>query len=614
MMRSLPPPRSRAAAFAPLAIVGLTLVMVFAPYLHAAATAAQAGVVFGGHLIGVEDGYSYLGKMRRGAEGEWRFSLFYTAEVPAPPPSGLGLFTAYYAAGWAIGLLVPPQQAGHTEALILGFHALRVVANLLMLWATWRFVAYFLEHPSARAIGFALAVLGGGLGWLIAPLSAIVGAGDWLGSPPAEFFIPEGFSFLTLLSLPHLALGRAALLAALLYLFAAAQPGCSGRARMTRVAAAGALLWGVGLAVPFFLAVFYALCGAWCAAAWAFAARPMRGAGLARRVKAAFPAVLVVNAAAACALSLPLFLFLAWQFAGDTLFASWSAQNRLPSPHPLHYAAAYVLVLVPAVWGVRWAWKRAAWAGREHLLVLVWPPLAAVLVYLPILVQRRLSEGVLVALAVLAAAGLSSRRRPRMAWAWVAAASLSSLFLTWGAWLTAGTGAPPVFQPRALAEAAAWLNTSVRTDTVWATDANATDTVWTDANATDANATDTAWGEPGRAPVVIAAPATGNMLPAFARVRVVMGHGPETLGWPEKRALIERFYAGAASPDDAARLFGPLSAVSGWRADQARYLIDGPNEQAYRPPGTPITTLPGWPADAVRVYARDGVAIWRLGG
>jgi hypothetical protein len=36
--------------------------------------------VFSGALFGVEDGNSYLAKMRLGARGEWDFHLFYTPE------------------------------------------------------------------------------------------------------------------------------------------------------------------------------------------------------------------------------------------------------------------------------------------------------------------------------------------------------------------------------------------------------------------------------------------------------------------------------------------------------------------------------------------------------
>ena len=40
--------------------------------------------VFGGFAFAIEDGYSYLSKMKQGAEGLWLFQLPYTSEAHTP--------------------------------------------------------------------------------------------------------------------------------------------------------------------------------------------------------------------------------------------------------------------------------------------------------------------------------------------------------------------------------------------------------------------------------------------------------------------------------------------------------------------------------------------------
>ena len=62
----------------------LALLAASAPTLFASAQ-ADADHVFTSFIYNNEDGNSYLGKMQLGAQGEWLFHLFYTAEATTPP-------------------------------------------------------------------------------------------------------------------------------------------------------------------------------------------------------------------------------------------------------------------------------------------------------------------------------------------------------------------------------------------------------------------------------------------------------------------------------------------------------------------------------------------------
>jgi hypothetical protein len=70
--------------------------------------------------------------------------------------------------------------------------------------------------------------------------------------------------------------------------------------------------------------------------------------------------------------------------------------------------------------------------------------------------------------------------------------------------------------------------------------------------------------------VVLCAYETGNYLPARAPARVLVGHGPETVRFAQKKALVDRFFD-VTTPDD-------------WRRDLLdaygiEYVFWGPAEQ-----------------------------------
>jgi hypothetical protein len=241
------------------------------------------------------------------------------------------------------------------------------------------------------------------------------------------------------------------------------------------------------------------------------------------------------------AISSPLVLWTVWKLSTDSLLRQWAAQNALASPPVWHYLAAYALVL-PFAWrGFRSLFRRTE-PDDTQWLPLVWVLLFLPLVYAPVSIQRRLLEGVWVMWTVLALWGLrglaSSWRRGLLA-----VSLLSTLFLFAGSLLTASQPSFPTFRPRTQVESFTWLEKNALPDSV-----------------------------------VLTSFPTGNALPAFAPVYVVMGHGPETFGLAEIRPDVEKFYSGKLTSDeqiallihwgvdyvvwgDAEREFGTFSAV-----------------------------------------------------
>jgi hypothetical protein len=508
----------------------LLVIITTIPYLFAWGLQTD-DAHFSGFLIGLEDGNSYLGKMRIGARGEWNFGIFYTSEVHDTAPL---TFLPYIIPGQIVGLFIPHDSPALTPALIVTFHVMRIAVDMLLIFVIYRFIAEFLKSSSTRFTALLIATLTGGFGWLLL----------FVGGQPPEWFIPEGFSFIILYYLPHIALGRAAMLWGLLAIIwlmkrdsVGTQHVASLRTQDLPLQLTAAVCWMITtFNVPFFLVIVYCILGAWGLAAWVRTRQ--------------FPTRLLLRVIVPALLTLPLFIYYAVVFSSNLVFRQWTAQNLLPSPSPLDYVLAYGVIGIFAFVGGRWAWRKAnihriaKEAGVEALLI-GWVLIVPILVYLPFLnVQRRMSEAVIVPLAILAAAGLRLIARHIKAWQrWRLAVFATMLpvyiiFLVFGT-LSATTRAYPAFQPTAEINALNWLNTQLTVGDV-----------------------------------VLADYQTGNIVGGYTDARVFAGHGPETLFGPDKRRDIERFFAGELSLDQLQALY-----TGDYTLAPVRYIFFGLRER-----------------------------------
>jgi hypothetical protein len=441
---------------------------------------------FGGFLFGADDGYSYLAKMRIGARGGWLFTLRYTSE----PHDGALLFLPYILLGKLTALFVAHDSPSLPTAMAITFHTARIVCGFALLLVSYRFVAVFLRSPESRGLALVLIALGGGLGWML----SIAG----VSSLPVDFYVPEGYSFLILFGLPHLALARSAMLIGFLLVFRALMIPAAPR-RWLRYTILAGLCWIImGLCVPFYIAVVYLVLGCWGVAAWIRQRR--------------FPWALFWRATSASLVVLPLLLYTGVVFLTNDVLGQWSGQNQLPSPNPLHYVFGYIVLAVPAVAGLRWAWRKSD--NLPYLLLATWVVIVPFAVYLPINVQRRLAEGVIVPLSILAVAGLRllapHRRQWRRARGIVLALALPTALLLWlGGTFNALSPHRPLFHPRAELAAMDQLNEVAPENSV-----------------------------------VLCLKETGNYLPARTDLLAYVGHGPETINSGEKEKLAEQFFAG----------------------------------------------------------------------
>lgn len=501
----------------------LVLALFCIPYLVGVAT-STGSMTFGGHLFALSDMHSYLAKMRYGARDGWLMQLVYTSE----PHQGGFVFAFYTALGKLATLGAADPGRVDARTFTIAFHVARLACGLALLIAVYAFVAVFLDRVGQRRLAWGLAALGGGVGWL--PL-ILHPAGSWV---PVTLYVPEAFSMLLLFGLPHLALARALLLAGWMALLSSL--ALRGQAAGRRALLAGLCWLGMCVIVPFYGGALGLVIAGWLAVLLiARRAIPWRELGWA--ALAAVPTVVGL-------------IYYAVLFMTNPTFAQWSAQNLLPSPPLQDYLLAFGLLLAPAAVGLVGAIRRGL---RERTALLVaWPVVSAALVYLPINVQRRLLEGAIVPLAVLATLGLwrivgerpaegstarGWRYRQMGAAAYLGLMAPSLLLLIGGGIAAATNGAPPVFHPQAEQAALAWLQANAPVDSVG-----------------------------------LATESSGNLLPAYAPMRVYLGHGPETLFAAEKTEEVRRFFAGEMTPAEQRDLLARSRAAYVWVGPAEREL------------------------------------------
>ena len=475
--------------------------------------------VFGGFAFAIEDGYSYLSKMKQGAEGLWLFTLPYTSEPHTP--------TIFYLFHLLLGKF--SALTGLTTPFV--YHLARLVFDALLLVVFYRFIAMFTAWRPVRRIAFLLIIFSGGLGWLL----ILLGQTDWLGSAPIDLISPEAYNFLILYGFPHLALARTLLLLGLIVWWA--RPIASNR----RAVLAGLCWFGMGLLVPFYVAVIGAI----------VIVGLLAEAIVARKV--AWPQVGRAALAGLIASAPLIYTFVI--IAIDPIWKNWADQLVILSPHPLHYVLGYALVGGLAIIGI-------VKTRRQHVLdprLIGWLIAVPFLIYIPFNSQRRLIEGWQIPLAFSAAIGLVYIVLP--AWSrsrFVKRLTRHRRYTVHGlrSWLLAGILIlSATTYALTLVEQTARM--VARVDLGFRDGAELAALRWLDQRVTYND-------------VILSSYNTGNFLPVMVGAKVFLGHGPETAYSADKLNLVKQFYF-ANTTDDWRREF-----LRQW---PITYVFFGPQEK-----------------------------------
>ena len=467
-----------------------------------------SGWQFSGFFMGVEDGNSYIAKMLLGSAGEWLFKTPYTAFAQ----SGFLAFVPYLLLG---KLTAPPGQHAQLVAL---FQIFRWAGGLVMIFATYQVVSRFISDVKIRQFGTIIAVVGGGLGWL----NLFGFSGLWSGRLPLEFYSPETFGFLSLFTLPHLSMARGLLLFGILAYWRGYDVDYSGKTMILN-----GLLWVVlGLMQPLTVAV------GWMVVGLDIVIRFLKSGNL--RSLAFFRQRGVINGAVMGVCSAPIVVYTIVSFTFDPFLRIWSAQNIIQSPPPGDYLLGYLVLLPFLFLGARQIFRRNQ---IEEIVILAWLILVPLLAYFPYNLQRRLPEGTWVAMVITAMIGLKSLspRLLRIGSTFLSLSLLSSVLILTSSIFAVLQIQKPVYQPAD--EVNSFLFLGERASNF---------------------------------PTVMAAYSTSNELPAWAPVRTVIGHGPESVHLKDVEKEVGAFFNPATGNDERIKIIDQFS---------IRYLIWGPAER-----------------------------------
>jgi len=446
---------------------------------------------FSGFVFGVEDGNTYLAKMLRGAQGDWLFRTPYTTFEQ----KGVFAFAPYL----VLGKLAKGENQ-HDQLIVL-LHIFRIVGNFMAIFAVYDFSSLFLEKDRTRKFATILVTYGGGFGWLLIAL----GASKWQGSLPLDFYSPETFGFLGTLGIAHLPWARAFFLWGIRgYLLKGTKIINSNGASCIIGNLNPGILWlATGIAQPItgmligVIVVYHLLgLGIWQLICWT-KERVADLSGLKNYFIAATKASII---------ALPLVIYNFIVYIKDPFIQIWTEQSRIQPPHLLHYIIAYGIILPFVIKGFRVIMANPTDNG---ILLLSWGILAPILLLVPLSYNRRLIEGLWVAFVAIAFISYekSANRTFRKSFSILLMTLITSIFMISGSFLVSFNPGEPAFSSADKIAAFTFLEKVAEDNDV-----------------------------------VLCAYETGNSLPAWAPVTVMIGHRPESAKIQEIAPQIEAFY------------------------------------------------------------------------
>ncbi|MCK5634832.1 MAG: hypothetical protein KAI06_07085, partial [Anaerolineales bacterium] len=483
-----------------LAALTLSLIPTILAY-----SAAPSGTVFTGFLLNPLDGFSYLAKMKQGADGAWLFTLPYAVE----PGPGTFLFVYH--------LLLGNLSRWTGISTIVVFHAVRVIASGVMFLLIYVLFKAVLPETGPRRSALLLTIFGSGLGWLTVPLFSL---------QPSDLTIPESIPFLIAYGNAHFPLAAAALLGGILViLLLQDRPG---------LRLALALLCGtiIGAVLPFSALSLFAAGFAWYI--WE-ATLNFRKFGSGALNKWALPNLAPILGLVAGAT--PWLLYDFWVSRIHPVISAWNTQNQTLSPPPLNYFLGYGLVLILAIVGI---WRSKPAEKKEGRLLLSWLLTGVILLYIPVPFQRRLSLGLYFPMAALAGLGwhslTSKLSRSHLLTAILILLVLPSNLLVVSSGLLGVTqGQPAVVHYVDETTAYQWAAENLP-----------------------------------QGSLILAAPETGNRIPAFATLRVLYGHPFETPDADVQKQKVEELFNSGG---------GATSGMQQLLTEGVDYVFYGPREQ-----------------------------------
>lgn len=477
----------------PIILGMLFITIISVPYLVAFQAAGES-YRFGGFLLNPIDGNSYLAKMQQGFDGRWRFVLPFTNQQG----DGAYLFLFYIALGHLARLL------GSSTFFI--FHLARVACAILLVYSLWYFFQRVFSQNAAARLAFGLALFASGMGWLAASF----------GIFSADFWVAEGYPFLSAYANPHFPLG----LAIMLWFLAPGLKSMIGNANsLSSLQVICYIFAGLVLAIsmPFGVVIsLVVLVASWVWDLLRAGRSSPDNYTLLERVKSNLlktdrgqKLVILVFS------GLPVLIYQYWVTQQDPYFAAWNAQNLTETPPVWDMLIATSPLLLAAVGGSYYALKSDEPGART---LLVWVIAGLLLIYLPWSLQRRFVTGLMVPVAGLAAMVLYHLNRRKRIFGIITTILMLVLMLPTNLMILVGG-----FQAVAS-----------KAESIFLTQAEYDSLMWLKVHTADQA-------------VILASPDMGLYIPAYTGRKVWYGHPYETPDAVQMENYLLEFFSGENS-------------------------------------------------------------------
>lgn len=415
--------------------------------------------------------------------------------------------------------------------LLMVFHGFRILGTGLLLTSLARFFHLTFSSSRNKRLAFSLAALGSGLGWLAIP---------W-GLFTADFWVAEMYPFLSAYANPHFPLGLATMMVLI-------KPG-----KKTPSWVWGVLTGLLAMFLPFGVVIVILLQTVSLIVEYL----SLENGSFIEMVKRReFKILMWIGGC-----GLPLLIYEMWVTSTDPVLAVWHAQNLTPSPPIWNTVLSLSPPLLFALLGIKRTWNKPS---ARHLVY--WMILGAALAYFPWSLQRRFLLGYYIPLSGMAIFGLEKimdrfgiHYRTLVIILVIFVLPTNLIVLT-SAIQAVRNHDPRIYMTGEEVDALAWIRENT-----------------------------------GKEDVILAAPETGLLIPAYTGRRVIYGHPFETTKAEAKEELVKDFYQGQ------------------WANDQIRVFLEK-NEIDYIFYGPREGELGAFPAsDWVKITYRDqGLRIFKV--
>jgi len=461
-------------------IVVILAVLLFniIPYLYAWG-ATPPDKQFLGAVFNQVDVSNYLTKMAQGADGGWLTHNQYTHELNKPVLA----HTLYVVLGKMAHLL------GLSNILMLVIA--RVFFGAVLLVAIYLLLKKLFDSPQIIKVSYLFICFASGLGWLVRS-----------SFTPIDLYLPDAIAIERFTDMPHFLLGHIILVVSVIFLINFLRDR-----KIWSLVVSGLSGLILGFVIPFHLPVLYLT-----------VLISFLLVSLKERVGFSNIKYLILF----FIISSPSLIYLAIIYSTNGVFHFLATQNFVMSPSIASYTIGFGVVGILGLIGAVAVYKKT---NKRLFVVLSWLVAVAMLVYAPVIFQRRFFQtAVYIPLGICAAVGVTV------------------LFDRNGKWFRRVVKLVLVLALISNLYAFQFIITTVSYDSsqlnFYIGNTTVTALKWIKEK-TDLNS------------VLLSSYYTGNMVPVFANRTVYLGHNVETVDYHRKLISTQNFYLQQFTPDKA---------------------------------------------------------------